>query len=710
MKKIFCLEGLDCANCAAKLESAINDIDIVTNASIDFINKRLVLEAVESDFDAAHIKTRAAISKIEPNVTMTEKTDKTAANGEGKAEDITKKKQDDIYLKNQIIRIAGCVVIMLAAALLPELTLITEVLMYITAYLLIGGDILWRAVRNILKGKIFDENFLMSLATVGAFCIGEYPEGVAVMLFYQVGELFQHYAVARSRKSIAGLMNIRPDYANVLVNGEIISGAPEDVEIGDILVVKAGEKIPLDGVITEGTSSVDTAALTGESLPREVSEGDEALSGCINLTGLLHIKVTREYGESTVSKILELVENASSKKASTENFITKFAAVYTPVVVGIALLLAVLPPLFFGGEWHTWVYRALSFLVVSCPCALVISIPLGFFGGIGGASKCGVLIKGGNFLEALTKTQTVVFDKTGTLTEGRFEVTEVKPSAEGYPLLELLAHAELYSNHPISLSIKAAYGKEPDGKRVKDVTELAGRGVKAVVDGKTLLAGNLRLMEENGIKAAKNAAAGTAVHLAVDGVYEGYVTIADKIKEDSARAMAALKAVGVTKTVMLTGDSRAVGEAVAKKLGLNEVYAELLPAGKVEKLEALLAEKPPKTMLAFVGDGINDAPVLARADLGIAMGGLGSDAAIEAADIVLMTDEPSRIATAIKISRRTLGIVKQNIAFAIIVKVLVLALVAFGVSTMWEAVFADVGVSVIAILNSMRALGTKKAG
>lgn len=750
MKKTFHLDGLDCANCAAKLERAVGALEIVKTVTVDFMTKKLILEAADDQFDAAFEQATAVITKIEPDVAvLTEKKaskankhankkhmhahehggencegcngcscevhdhDEHASHSHDLDEDDHNTESGstgDSYLRTQMIRIVGTGIIMAAAMIMSsDMMLITELLMYLIAYLFIGGDILWKAVKNIFRGKVFDENFLMSIATVGAFFIGEYPEGVAVMLFYQIGELFQHYAVNRSRKSIAGLMDIRPDYANVLIDGEIVTGNPEDVEIGDIIVVKAGEKIPLDGKVVEGSSTIDTSALTGESMPREAQTGSEVLSGCINLTGVLNIEVTKEFGESTVSKILDLVENASSKKANAENFITKFAKYYTPVVVIIAALLAVIPPLLFGGVWNDWIYRALSFLVVSCPCALVISIPLGFFGGIGGASKHGVLIKGSNYLEALADTQLVVFDKTGTLTKGKFSVTQINSvGMSDKELLELAAYAEAYSNHPISLSIKAAYDKAIDNSRVSDVEELAGYGVKAVIDGKTVLAGNTKLMEANNIAYTEVAAVGTVVHLAVNGVYGGYVMIADEIKPDAKQAIAALKASGVKKTVMLTGDSRLVGESVAKELGLDEVYTELLPADKVEQMEQLLTQKSGKGKLAFVGDGINDAPVLARADIGIAMGGLGSDAAIEAADIVIMTDEPSRIATAMKISRKTLGIVKQNIVFALVIKVLVLVLVGFGMSTMWEAVFADVGVSVIAILNSMRALGTKK--
>lgn len=728
MKKTFFLQGLDCANCAAKLERAVCALEPVTGATIDFMSRKLILEAEEHNLAAAEQQAAAVIAKIEPSVAMRPAQEaqrrQTAAkhthdhnhgdhhghdhcDGDCCAAQPVADSGDD-YMRTQIIRIAASSVILAMALLLPDMAKLTELAMFLLAYLFIGADILWKAAKNIVRGKVFDENFLMSIATVGAFLIGEYPEGVAVMLFYQVGELFQHYAVGRSRKSIAGLMDIRPDYANVLVDGELVTGAPEDVEKGDIIVVKAGEKIPLDGKVVSGNSTIDTSALTGESLPREAGVGSDVISGCINLTGLLHIEVTKEYGESTVAKILDLVENAGSKKANAESFITKFARYYTPAVVGVAALLAVVPPLFFGGLWADWVYRALSFLVVSCPCALVISIPLGFFGGIGGASKRGVLIKGGNYLEALAVTEIVVFDKTGTLTKGRFRVTEQHP-ADGFAgLLELAAYAEAYSNHPISLSIREAYGSAVDTATVRDVEELAGHGIKAVVAGKTVLAGNAALMRANGVPCFEGQTAGTVVHVAQDGAYRGYLVIADEVKPDAKAAVAALRAHGVKKTVMLTGDMKHVGEAVAKELGLDEVHTGLLPADKVEQVERLLGQKSAKGRLAFVGDGINDAPVLARADIGIAMGGLGSDAAIEAADIVIMTDEPSRIATAIAIARRTLGIVRQNIVFALLVKALVLVLVAYGSATMWQAVFADVGVSVLAILNSVRALHTKR--
>ena len=582
-------------------------------------------------------------------------------------------------------------------------------ILYLIPYLIIGWDVLWRAVRNIAHGQVFDENFLMALATVGALAIGEYPEAVFVMLFYQVGELFQSYAVDQSRKSITALMDIRPDYANIEgPDGQLEQVDPEDVAVGDTIVIKAGERIPLDGVVLEGSSTVDTAALTGESLPRQVESGDDVISGCVNLSGLLKVRVTKAFEESTVAKILDLVENSASKKAKAENFITKFARYYTPIVVLAAVALAFLPPLLTSIQWVDSIQRALNFLVVSCPCALVISVPLSFFGGIGGASKDGILVKGGNYLEVLAKTEIVVFDKTGTLTRGVFNVTAIHPDhCDEGQLLELAALAECWSDHPISRSLKEAYGREMDSSRVSSVEEVAGQGVKAVVDGHTICAGNDKLMEDIGVSWHPCHRVGTTVHVASDGVYLGHIVISDEVKPDAKEAVAALKAAGVRKTVMLTGDAQAVGEDVAKQLGLDEVHTQLLPADKVERVEELLKEVSPKGALAFVGDGINDAPVLSRADIGIAMGGLGSDAAIEAADIVLMDDKPSKIAHAIRIARRTLSIVRQNIVFALAVKLLVLVLSAVGLVSMWAAVFADVGVSVIAILNAMRAL---KAG
>ena len=611
-----------------------------------------------------------------------------------------------------VARIAASAVLLVAAVLIPYEGPWRFVL-FLPAYFVIGWDVLWKAARNIAHGQVFDENFLMALATVGAFCTGffgegEYPEAVFVMLFYQVGELFQGYAVGKSRKSIASLMDIRPDYANVERDGQLTQVDPEEVAVGDTITVKAGERVPLDGVVLEGQSMVNTSALTGESVPRQVQPGDDVISGCVNQSGLLRVRVTKPFGESTVQKILDLVENSSSKKAKAENFITKFARYYTPIVVFCALALALVPPLFVG-DWVGWVQKALIFLVVSCPCALVISVPLSFFGGIGGASRQGILVKGGNYLEVLANTEIVVFDKTGTLTKGVFNVTAIHPeeySESG--LLEMAALAESYSDHPISRSLKEAWGQELDASRVGEVEELSGRGVRAQVDGKTVCAGNDKLMEDIGVKWHPCHHVGTTVHVAVEGKYIGHIVISDEVKPDAKEAVAALKAQGVKKTVMLTGDAKAVGESVAKDLGLDEAYTQLLPGDKVDRVEALLSQKSPKGKLAFVGDGINDAPVLSRADIGIAMGALGSDAAIEAADIVLMDDKPSKIAKAMEISQRTLRIVRQNIVFALAVKLLVLALTPFGIANMWEAVFADVGVMVIAILNASRALQAGK--
>lgn len=586
---------------------------------------------------------------------------------------------------------------------------ILKIIFFVVSYLFAGYDVVNNAFRNILRGDVFDENFLMAVASLGAFAIGEAPEGVAVMLFYQIGELFQSYAVGQSRKSITSLMNIRPDYANVKTEDGLEVMDPEDVKIGDIIVIKPGEKVPLDGIVIEGSSMLDTSALTGESVPREIIAGSDLLSGCININGLVTARVTKEFEESTVSKILDLVENAGSKKSKSEQFITKFARYYTPTVVIIAALLAVVPPLIIKeATFSQWIYRALSFLVVSCPCALVISVPLSFFGGIGGASKKGILVKGSNYLEALANTEIVVFDKTGTLTKGVFNVQEIHPEGiSEQELLELTAYAENYSNHPISSSLKRAYKKEINAERVSNVEEIPGHGVSAVVDSKKVSAGNVKLMEKMGIEYNKNEFSGTVVHVVVENNYAGLIVIADEVKEDSKNAIKKLKNINIKQIVMLTGDTLRAGEKAARELGLDKVYAELLPADKVEKVEELLTEKSPKGRLAFVGDGINDAPVLARADIGIAMGGLGSDAAIEAADIVIMTDEPSKIATAIKISQKTLKIASQNIIFAIGIKLLILLLSAMGYATMWAAVFADVGVAVIAILNSFRALNVK---
>ena len=612
-------------------------------------------------------------------------------------------------MKNRLWRIIIGAIFFIVAIVIDTNIEWLNIALYLISYIIVGGDIVKRAVRNIFKGKVFDENFLMSIATIGAMLIGEYPEGIAVMLFYQVGELFQSYAVDKSRRSIADAMDIRPDYANVKRGDEVIKVDPDEVQIGDIIVIKPGERIPLDGKVIEGNSMVDTSALTGESVPREVEVGHEILSGCINVNGVITAEVTKEYGESTVSKILDLVENASSKKSQSEQFITKFARYYTPIVVIIAVFLAIIPPLVIdGATFSDWIYRALTFLVVSCPCALVVSIPLSFFGGIGGASRKGILVKGSNYLEALAEAEIIVFDKTGTLTKGVFNVQEVHPEGVSKEeLLELTAYAESYSNHPISNSLKQAYGKEIDNGRISDVEEVSGHGVFATVDGKKVSAGNIKLMKKLNIPCYEGEVVGTVVHVGIDDKYAGYIVIADEAKEDSARAIMELKEAKIKQTVMLTGDTKNVASKVAKQLGLDKVYSELLPGDKVEKVEELLAQKSAKGKLAFVGDGINDAPVLARADIGIAMGGLGSDAAIEAADIVIMTDEPSKIATAIKVSKKTLRIAHQNTVFSIGIKIIVLILSAFGIATMWAAIFADVGVTIIAVLNAFRALNVK---
>lgn len=612
-------------------------------------------------------------------------------------------------MKKRLWRIIIGAVIFIVSVFINFNTEWLRAAMFLTSYIIVGGDVVMKAVKNIVKGKVFDESFLMGIATIGALLIGDYPEGVAVMLFYQVGELFQSYAVGKSRKSISDLMDIRPDYANVKKGEELIKTDPDEVKVGDIIVIKAGEKVPLDGKVIDGSSMVDTSALTGESVPREVEVGSDILSGCININGVITVEVTKEFEESTVSKILDLVENASSKKSNSEQFITKFARYYTPVVVIIAAILAIVPPLVIdGATFSDWVYRALSFLVVSCPCALVISIPLSFFGGIGGASRRGVLVKGSSYLEALAQTEIVVFDKTGTLTKGVFNVQEINGHGiSKEELLELTAYAESYSNHPISISLKRAYGKEIDNGRISDVEEISGHGVNAIVDGKKISAGNVKLMKKMNIPYFDGELIGTVVHVAVNGKYAGYIVIADEVKADSAQAIRELKAANIKQTVMLTGDNKNVGLKVGKDLGLDKVYAELLPGDKVDKLEELFSQKSTKGKLAFVGDGINDAPVLARADIGIAMGGLGSDAAIEAADVVIMTDEPSKIATAMRISKKTLKIAYENIVFAIGIKVLVLILSALGITTMWAAIFADVGVTILAVLNSFRALNVK---
>lgn len=616
--------------------------------------------------------------------------------------------------KKVLIRIIAAVVLLIALAFVPAEGWL-QFALYMIPYLVIGYDILKKAVKGILNRQVFDENFLMAVATIGAIALGDYKEGVAVMLFYQIGELFQSYAVGKSRRNISELMDIRPDYANVEQDGELVQVDPDEVEIGTVILVKPGEKIPIDGIVVEGASSLNTSALTGESLPREAKEGDEVISGCINMTGLLKIRTTKEFGESTVSKILELVENSSSRKSRSENFISKFARIYTPAVCYGAVALAFLPPIvrmvFMGlpADFGTWIYRALTFLVISCPCALVISIPLSFFAGIGGASKEGVLVKGSNYLETLSQTRYVVFDKTGTMTQGVFEVSGIYPAAlSREELVEYAACVESYSSHPISKSLKKAYGKEIDKNRVADVKEISGKGVTAQVDGRLVAAGNGKLMEQLGVPYTVCNEVGTLVYVAVDGRFAGCILISDLLKPHAKEAIAALKNAGVTRTVMLTGDTKRVADAVAAELGIHEVCSELLPADKVSRVEELLARKSGKEKLAFVGDGINDAPVLSRADIGIAMGALGSDAAIEAADIVLMDDDPLKIAKAIRISRKCIRIVYENIYFAIGIKVICLILGALGIANMWAAIFADVGVMVIAVLNAIRALFVKK--
>ena len=612
-------------------------------------------------------------------------------------------------MNKKVIKIILALILFIIALVLNFNNELVNNIIYIISYIIVGFEIVKKAIKNIIRGKLFDENFLMTIATLGAFGIGEFPEAVAVMLFYQIGESFQDYAVDKSRKSITSLINIRPDYANVERNGKLLKVNPDDVKIGEIVVIKPGEKIPLDGNIIEGRSSIDIKALTGESLPKDVVEGEDVLSGCINLNSVIKVKVTKEYGESTVSKILDLVENASSKKSKSENFITKFAQYYTPIVVIIAVFLAVLPTLIIkDAVFSDWLYRSLSFLVVSCPCALVISIPLSFFGGIGGASKMGVLIKGSNYLEAIANTEIVVFDKTGTLTEGVFEVQQVNAiGISEEELLKITAYSENYSNHPIAASIKKAYNKEIDEKQIIKTQELSGLGIAAKIGKQDVLVGNEKLMDEKQIKFTKCNDIGTTLYVAIDKKYVGCIVIADKIKDDAIKTIKELKKNNIKKIAMLTGDKKEVGEYVAKMLGIEKVYTELLPDGKVEKVEELMREKSEKGKLVFVGDGINDAPVLAVSDIGIAMGGLGSDAAIEVADVVFMTDEPSKIVDTIYLSKKTMRIVKENIIFAIMVKMLVLVLSALGISTMWEAVFADVGVSVIAIINALRVLRIK---
>lgn len=693
-RKSIYFSGLFCADCAAKIENEVNRIDGVKSATLDFVSQRLTIDAMDKNDLPSIIQQASEIAvRIEPDIEIIAD-DKSKGASDGKS----KKKWLEIMT-------FGLGALFFALALILNLPFWGKLSLYLVSYILIGSEVIVRAFKNILRGQVFDENFLMSIATIGAFAIGEYPEGVAVMLFYQIGEFFQDAAVNRSRKSITALMDIRPDFANLMVGNDTRRVSPDEVNVGDKIIVKPGEKIPLDGIVVEGRSTLDTSALTGESLLRDAGPGSKVLSGSINKNGVLTVEVTKAFGESTVTKILDLVQNASSKKAVTENFITKFARYYTPFVVFAAAALAVIPPLLIqGSSFSEWINRALVFLVVSCPCALVVSIPLSFFGGIGGASKNGILVKGGNFLEALNNVDTVVFDKTGTLTKGVFKVTNItsKGSISDLEILEYSALAESYSNHPIALSIQKAYGKEADKKKVSQYEEVPGHGIKANIDGKRILLGNAKLMKKNNILCDDVNTYGTVIHLGVDEEYAGYIVISDEIKADSQIAMKDLKDLGVKSLVMLTGDNKLAGEKIGSEIGMDSVYAELLPHEKAEKLEMLDGKKSTKGCLVFVGDGINDAPVLARADVGVAMGGLGSDAAIEAADVVLMTDEPSKLVTAIKIARRTRSIVWQNIIFAMAVKGIILLLGAGGIATMWEAVFGDVGVALIAIINAMR--------
>lgn len=696
--KTYILKGLDCPNCAAKIESEISALEYVSHAVINLMNQTVTIEygTVSSEF--LYEMVCEIVHDHESDVEVLEQSSTATKTMEKK----------DNSSRNALIRFAIGAVIYAAGLILPSLTGLPfygRIALLVIAYIILGADVVLKAMKNIIRGRVFDENFLMTLSTVGAFVIGEYPEAVAVMLFYQVGEFFQNLAVRRSRKSISDLMDIRPDSASVQRHGEVVTVSPEEVTVGETIVVRPGEKIPLDGIVTEGESMLDTKALTGESVPRNVRIGDEVLSGCINQSGVLSIRVTKAFGESTAAKIIDMVENASSRKAPTENFITAFARWYTPVVVIFAAILALVPPI-FNGEWTEWIRRGFVFLVISCPCALVISIPLTFFGGIGAASKRGVLVKGSNYLEALNKIHTVVFDKTGTLTKGVFNVTDIIP-AESFSKEQVLgcaAMAESFSNHPIAKSVLSAYGGDIDKSALSDYKENAGYGISVMHEGRQILAGSGKLMDRENIPYAPCDKAGTRVYVSYDGVFAGCILISDEIKEDSKKAVSELRRLGVGRTVMLTGDDENIGRAVSEELGLDEYYAGLLPDGKVQKLEMLDKNKPAKKKLAFVGDGINDAPVLARADIGIAMGALGSDAAIEAADVVLMTDEPSKIAEAIDVAKSTKRIVIQNIIIALGIKGVFLILGAIGIAGMWEAVFGDVGVALIAVLNAMRIL------
>lgn len=688
------LKGLDCAGCAAKIENLTKNIDGVDSANLDFVSRVLKVKIEDKVIpEVVTNEIKDIVKKLEPDVIVSQRDEQSHSHDHD---------HGNVDRKGIIkIIIAGVLFII---PWLLKLEGMPRLAVYMAAYLVVGLDIVIRAVRNVLAGQPFDEYFLMAIATIGAFIIGEYPEGVAVMLFYQVGELFQGMAVNHSRKSISSLLDIRPDYANLEKDGEVRIVDPKEVHIGDHIIIKPGEKVPLDGIIIKGSSSFDTSNITGESLPKTAGEGDRILSGFVNNEGLLKVQVEKEFGESTISKILDLVENASSKKAPTENFITKFARYYTPVVVFTALAIGLIPPLFFGLDIRDWAYRAFVFLVISCPCALVISIPLGFFGGIGGASKKGILIKGGNYLEGLNDIDTIVVDKTGTITKGTFKVTKIDSygGLSEEDVLELAAHGEAYSNHPIGVSIMEAYGKEIDKDRIRNYMEVPGKGVKVEIDGEKILVGNKQLCIDNGIDIKESQTLGTVVYIGKDNAHIGTIIVSDELKDNVAKDIENIKSLGINRTIMLSGDNNHIAKNVGELVKIDEVYGDLLPQDKVEIFEQIMEES--KGKVAFVGDGVNDAPVLARADIGIAMGGLGSDAAIEASDIVIMTDEIGKIATGIKIAKNTKKIVTQNIVFALGVKLIVLALGAFGVATMWEAVFADVGVSIIAILNSIRAL------
>ena len=703
--KKYLLKGLDCPNCSAKIEKEVGELEGVALSEVNLMKQTLTVSMDHNKAASMLDMVTTIVHSHEPDVEVSEQKADTSV-APDKKEKTPVYSDDDKKLTIRLISGAVIYAVGMGLTLFGHVSLPVELGVLIVAYIILGWDVVWQAVKNITRGQIFDEHFLMSLSTIGAFAIGEYPEAVAVMLFYQVGEFFQSLAVKRSRKSISDLMDIRPDSATVRRNGELIVVAPETVSIGELIVVKPGEKIPLDGIVTEGESMLDTRALTGESVPRSIRKGEEALSGCVNQSGVLTIKVTKSFGESTVTKIIDLVENASSRKAPTENFITTFARYYTPIVVGMAAILAIIPPVILGGGWSEWLRRGFVFLIVSCPCALVISIPLTFFGGIGAASKRGVLVKGSNYLEALNKVSVVVFDKTGTLTKGVFKVVDITVEF-GFTkeqVLEYAAQAESYSNHPIAKSIQEAFGKTIDQSVLSGYEEISGHGIRVLIGGKRVLAGNSKLMDSEKVSYAACQSAGTKVYIAVDGRYAGCIVIADEVKDDSQNAIASLKKIGVEKTVMLTGDDEKIGKAVAEQLGLDEYYAQLLPDQKVEKLEYLDQHKTKGSKLAFVGDGINDAPVLARADVGIAMGGLGSDAAIEAADVVLMTDEPSKLVDAIDVAKATKRIVMQNIIIALGIKSVFLILGALGIAGMWEAVFGDVGVTIIAVLNAMRIL------